>query len=382
MAIIEGTINNDTLIGSAAQDTLSGLAGDDFLFGGSGNDVLSGDSGNDTLEGGAGADALTGGAGADVFKYSKLIDVKGDKIVDFGFGADSLDFSAIANAKFIGNAQFNGVAGEIRYDIEGLRRHKRTILFIDSDGNALPDISVFFKYAFGFNETSNGSKILTVAANQTLKGTDADEILIGGSGKDTLYGGNGNDTLLGGENEDYLVGGTGADVFKYSKLIDAKSDGITDFSYQDSVDFSAIANAKFIGSSEFTGKSGEIRYYNNGSVHNRVTFLSIDTDGDAQSDITVFFYGNSFSFQEAISGSKILTIAGNQILTGTSADETLTGGVGNDKLFGGNGNDTLLGGEGNDTLIGDNGNDVLIAGFGLDTLTGGAGNNVCNYSPQ
>jgi len=65
--------------------------------------------------------------------------------------------------------------------------------------------------------------------------------------------------------------------------------------------------------------------------------------------------------------------AGNDTLTGTSADEKLDGGAGNDLLTGGAGTDTLVGGAGNDILDGGRGHDSLSAGDGADTLTGGLG---------
>ena len=52
MANLDGTPNDDLLLGGDDDDILSGMAGDDTLRGGSGDDVL---------EGGAGADEIDGG---------------------------------------------------------------------------------------------------------------------------------------------------------------------------------------------------------------------------------------------------------------------------------------------------------------------------------
>lgn len=83
--------------------------------------------------------------------------------------------------------------------------------------------------------------------------------------------------------------------------------------------------------------------------------------------------------------------AGNDVITGTSADDRLDassgndkvfalagddvvhGGAGNDHLFGGAGMDLLSGGAGNDRLHGDAGNDRINGGTGVDHLFGGAG---------
>ena len=60
MAVINGTMNNDTLKGGAGNDVITGLAGNDRALMGGGNDVFIwnvGD-GKDTIEGGLGSDTL------------------------------------------------------------------------------------------------------------------------------------------------------------------------------------------------------------------------------------------------------------------------------------------------------------------------------------
>src|SRR6476646_1443957 len=75
-------------------------------------------------------------------------------------------------------------------------------------------------------------------------------------------------------------------------------------------------------------------------------------------------------------------------LFGQGGDDTITvdevngpmpaaqifGGAGNDTLTGGSANDLLFGQLGNDTLLGKGGNDLLFGGAGNDTLTEGTGN--------
>jgi Ca2+-binding RTX toxin-like protein len=55
----------------------------------------------------------------------------------------------------------------------------------------------------------------------------------------------------------------------------------------------------------------------------------------------------------------------NELMLGTSLDQTIDGK---------NGDDCIVGGGGNDILYGDNGNDVLVGGPGSDTLDGGKRN--------
>ena len=423
MAIKLGTAGKDSITGTAGWDTLYGYAGDDTLNGGTGTDILSGGDGNDILIGGNGADILHGGAGNDTFKYLTFIEAAGDSIVDFST-ADRIDFSAIAASgrHFIGNAQFNGVAGEIRYINNsnyasvGYYSTDYTTISIDTDGDAEGDISFTVQGHFNFIETAANSGILTATTNKTLNGTAladtltggagndilsglaGNDSLIGGEGNDTLQGGDGNDTLDGGLGIDTYTGGAGKDVFRFSGSDDIKNgnDTITDFTSGDQIYF-AFQGISYIGDAPFTGVPGQYRYEAPTSGNNGT--IQFDFNGDGISDSQVNVYAPAaLMLEESASGSNRLVAASNQTLNGTAANNTLTGGNGNDTLNGlagndilkggqgrdvlngGSGNDTLNGGSGNDTLDGSDGNDILSGGLGIDSLTGGAGNDTFKYN--
>ncbi len=397
MAIRRGSTGNDTINGTAGWDTLYGLAGNDTLIGGTGNDILSGGDGNDT------------------FKYLLFSEVKDDSIVDFN-ATDRIDFSTIAAAgrHFIGNAQFNGIAGEIRYaDYIG----SDTSITIDSDGDAQSDYAFTILGQFNFIETVANSGILIAAANQTLTGTALANTLNGGAGKDTLSGLTGNDTLIGGEGNDRLLGGDGADIliggrgkddcmggagndtFRFTAPDDIANDTITDFARGDAVHVT-IQDINYIGDAYFTGFPGEYRYAApSGSSQNGQ--IQFDFNGDKEADDSRSVNvnaGAAIMLQESSPGSNNLVAATNRILTGTAGNNTLTGGNGNDningmagndllnggmgrdRLLGDIGNDTLNGGSGNDALNGGDGADRLVGGLGRDTLTGGAGNDIFKYT--
>ncbi|AFK53155.1 calcium-binding protein [Tistrella mobilis] len=72
----------------------------------------------------------------------------------------------------------------------------------------------------------------------------------------------------------------------------------------------------------------------------------------------------------------IIGTAGNDTLTGTTANETFYGLEGEDVITGGGGNDTFDGGAGNDTITAGSGTDILDGGDGDDLLMGGAGADV------
>src|SRR5262245_2759196 len=126
-------------------------------------------------------------------------------------------------------------------------------------------------------------------------------------GNDRLDGGSGNDYLNGGAGQDTLTGGKGKDYFQFTSVSDigtgAAGDLILDFkhSQNDKIDFSNIdANSltaandafNFIGSTDFHGVAGELRYA--GGV------LSGDVNGDSVSDFDVHvanvnkFYSGDF----------------------------------------------------------------------------------------
>ncbi|MGJ7042978.1 Ca2+-binding RTX toxin-like protein [Shinella sp. BE166] len=157
-----GGKGHDTMGGGDGADTLRGEAGNDTLYGGAGNDRLEGGAGADNLFGGLGADILAGGAGRDVLTGGKGADVflftaKGDSgtdartrdtITDFSAkGGDKIDLSKIAldNGsgttpffKFLGQGDFTGKAGELRYEIAD----GKTTVFSDIDGDGTADFSI------------------------------------------------------------------------------------------------------------------------------------------------------------------------------------------------------------------------------------------------
>ncbi|TAN65811.1 MAG: hypothetical protein EPN17_15535 [Methylobacter sp.] len=390
MAIKLGTANNDPITGAAGWDTLYGLGGNDTLSGLGGRDILSGGDGNDVLEGGASGDSLHGGGGNDVFKYTNITHVSGDKIVDFSAG-DTLNFSAIGGLSFIGNAQFSGVAGQIRYSSS----YNSTTLTIDSNGDAEYDVSLQFTGPINLTETAPGSQILKLATNQSLNGTangeslsgeegndtlsglSGNDTLSGGDGSDVLQGGDGNDILEGGLSADTLTGGNGADTFRFTSADDFSTsssyygaDTISDFGSGDQIVID-VPGFSYIGDAIFSGIPGQYRVSGDQ--------LAFDFDGDKSADSMISLpniTSSKIALEETKTGSNQLTIAANQTFTGTAANNTLLGGNGYDTLTGFAGNDSLSGGAFSDMLDGGDGNDTLIGGSSPDTMSGGAGNDV------
>jgi Ca2+-binding RTX toxin-like protein len=169
-----------------------------------------------------------------------------------------------------------------------------------------------------------------------LNGGDGDDIIFAGPtpGSNVVTGGNGDDTLTGGPGFDSFSGGRGNDVI------------------------SGGAGTDLVSYSDYTG---------GGTVLVQLDDLANDgppgeTD-NVKSDV------------ENVFGSP-----GNDIMTGSAANNVLSGFGGNDLLVGAEGNDTLSGGAGDDSLFGAEGNDTIDARDGVvgnDQANGGPGTDAC-----
>ena len=163
------------------------------------------------------------------------------------------------------------------------------------------------------NDSLTGGRL-----DDELAGEDGNDTIAGGVGPDKLTGGNGNDTITGQGGDDDLTGDAGADVL----------DG--------------------------GGQTDTVRY----PGFNRVL---VTLDG-AANDGRVGEGDNVRDVETVITG------AGNDSLTGSSADETLDGGAGDDSLKPGTGNDAVIGGAGDDLI------DVREDDEGIrDTVSCGSG---------
>ncbi|MGQ4646274.1 calcium-binding protein [Lyngbya aestuarii] len=89
---LQGSDDNDSLVGGSSNDSLSGGGGDDSLVGGRGNDFLSGGRGNDSLSGDSGNDSLTGDNGNDFLSGGNSNDsLVGGNDNDYLFGGNGYD---------------------------------------------------------------------------------------------------------------------------------------------------------------------------------------------------------------------------------------------------------------------------------------------------
>ncbi len=93
--------------------------------------------------------------------------------------------------------------------------------------------------------------------------------------------------------------------------------------------------------------------------------------GDNTSEFVTLSIANTANFPLGV-----WMLAGDDFVTGSTANDLVYGNEGEDIITGGLGNDSLLGGKGKDLLAGDEGNDSLSGGQDADLLIGGAGNDI------
>jgi Ca2+-binding RTX toxin-like protein len=255
---VHGSAYGDLLSGNISPNSLYGLDGNDWLDGRGGADLLDGGYGDDTLQGGGSADTLNGGEGADTAWY--------------------LDSPAGVLVSLIDDRTSSGYAeGDDLNSIENVVGSNFSDVLLGDDGaNALE--------GYEGHDTLKG-----FGGADRLYGYDGDDSLVGMDGNDQLVGDTGRDVLNGGRGADHMYGGPDADVFLWSSIDDlgltvATTDWVLDMYAEegDRLDLSGIdANVytpgdqafTFIGMAPFSGRPGEIRYYQAGDE----TFLQLQT---------------------------------------------------------------------------------------------------------
>ncbi|MFC3615337.1 beta strand repeat-containing protein [Lutimaribacter marinistellae] len=168
--LLEGTPDDDVLVGAALNDTISGVAGNDRLIGNEGGDQIDGGIGADTLNGGDGDDTIIGGpSGHEADQRDVIFAGSGDDRAEGGGGNDQI---------------------------------------FGQEGNDTLD------GGFGADD---------------LLGQDGNDAISGGALSDLIFGGAGDDFVNGGFGYDRINGGDGADRFFHLGVADHGSDWVQDY---------------------------------------------------------------------------------------------------------------------------------------------------------
>ncbi|SLN64954.1 Bifunctional hemolysin/adenylate cyclase precursor [Pseudoruegeria aquimaris] len=411
MANITGTIGDDdgvsnpVLDGTIDDDTILGLSGNDILNGGAGDDYLSGDDGYDELHGGLGNDTL-------VFRFQADNDLfdGGDNVDTFEIDAIIAGVQDLTNCTFqnleIMNADFNSVIvlpgqleafdsimniGIVYHDVSG-----RTDL---TNRIASGEVGRFAgqsgRDVFIIAGADTGWELDGLGGNDRLVGGEGDDTIDGGSGNDNLFGRGGNDELSGAAGNDTMNGGAGDDVFRIligGTTSQPEQDVIIGGSGVDTVINNTFGAYNMHGST-YTGvevlvaggvyaNAGQLEVFSdiqNLSLLNHVTAGTTDLTGRVSS----FNFG-SFAFNgsagddtliitDAVGVVRVNSSAGDDRAFTGAFDDNIIGGSGNNLFDAGAGDDNIESREGNDTIFGRAGDDRLFAGADDDLLVGGAG---------
>ncbi|HWI07565.1 MAG TPA: MopE-related protein [Solirubrobacteraceae bacterium] len=322
------------LEGAILEIGVSGLVTTELVVvGGAGNDIVNVDAapapasiGTLSLSTGAGSDEVTiaGNVGAiahatpdpgdDRYTITSST-VSGD--LQLGDGSD-VAASASPSVTLRGEGGNDALSGAgPLYGGPGSDVLKPTVLGQPADGDAGDvDRLSFDLVASGLGLTKSATTVdvaggVSKTGIEVLEGSRGDDVIAGSAAADALFGGEGNDTLRGGGGGDLLDGGPGDNLVDYVS--------------------SALA-------------------------------VNVDL---ASGTATVGGVADTLA-----SFRRVATGAGNDVLTGTTADEVFDAGPGNDRIDAGAGSDILHGGDGDDVLRGGHGSDPLIdGGPGRDTAT-------------
>jgi Ca2+-binding RTX toxin-like protein len=418
---LEGSGENDVLVGNSADNTLSGL------------------NGNDNLSGGSGDDALIGGLGADI--------LRGDS------GNDTASYATSEQGVFADLQKGEGKSGEIEVSVfqklpltrqrlvSKLEIYEKNLAAVKLAYSLIPFTIITTQAlvdTFESIENLEGS-----VYNDALVGNDGNNYLSGLEGNDKLDGGGGDDTLVGSEGSNTLNGGIGTDTASYkdvpvgTKIVGqpitkitvsanlATGEGIvtqSTFGFKKTISrdkFNNIENLEgsrntdtLIGNSvdnDLNGLGGDDILDGKDGSFDRIfgdtgNDTIVDRDGvegahggEGNDRIDVTFdskwisrnrqyrsdgkitggYGNDVITVIMNQHDFFINLKGDEPVSGTSNDGndtvTLKGVYANAVVDLGGGDDTFNGGIGNDNISGGNGNELLLGYKGNDKLDGQGG---------
>ena len=225
---INGSPNNDYLIGTTGADRIYGYEGDDDIDSYLGNDIINGGPGNNWMNfyPGDGNDVIENGGGTDYIWVSGLITQMAqngnDLVITYGYGdtitvqnyylgGHSVKYIQSANSgETVTIAQmFNIIqnGGSVPVNPSQDDNTYQKIKFNNNDANIL------FAKAAGTegNETTIGN-----TGTNYVYADDNGSIIKGGSGTTHFLGGKGDDKFYGGSGNEYFMGGAGNNEFHIS----------------------------------------------------------------------------------------------------------------------------------------------------------------------
>jgi Ca2+-binding RTX toxin-like protein len=227
---INGTAGVDVIVGGGGGDRINGRGGNDLICAGRGRDRVRGQSGNDRINGGPSGDVLLPGEGNDTVVGGQGADfvsgANGNDIMNTGSGSDFLiggagDDRYLAGASLQDLISFENSGAGVVVDL-GIPTAQNTNEGLDVITGAEGVIgSAYNDLLRGLNLPSEfGDLLAGLEGTDQLLGFDGNDFIIGGLGSDragpapgSLWGGLGNDIVVGDEPEAFLEGSGDDDLF-------------------------------------------------------------------------------------------------------------------------------------------------------------------------
>ncbi|MGJ0359846.1 hypothetical protein NG785_09320 [Aliarcobacter cryaerophilus] len=456
--IISGLGGHDTIYGIGGENTLYGGTGNDTIYtatskvAGQRGDVVYGGQGTDTLVGSFNKDFLIGGEeenNADVetdwIDYSNLvlgandygISVNLEQTTNFTDTVDRaylngnysqvfrLDTNGTNTLNFDYISQIENIRGTNGIDLL-MGKHGENNSIMAGDGNDTIFLSTGINHIDGetgsnwislqnmsgaisnfdlANNNAGDSKIYNIQnvidfngnRNQTVWGSNSDNIFIMHGGNDHVLsrGGNnivdlgaGDDRVANNYGVDTLIGGAGQDTIDMYNNLGASQGANIVFNNIIASNFTGLATD--IGTLTLSNQTVviESKTINNLATlsdgsHNfyrikdgRGNYDYLYQDGTNNPDFEQFLMTNYADiFVGSNNNDTIHGYGGNDTIWAMGGNDSIYGGDGRDTIFGVSGNNLLEGGADNDLIFGGTGNDIIYGQAGDDTIYGKSGNN-------
>jgi len=371
MAVINGDVNNNELIGTE---------GDDELSGGLGNDYLAGDNGSDTyfFNLGDGQDFINNfdntqlSTGVNVFDYLVLGAGILPKDIQISTSIDSYFGNQILTLSIVGTNDSVSISGW--YDDENQPLVDAMLDIVKfADGTVWTKQDILSVVAASINQIvgdDNQNFLNGTLGNDALVGLSGDDWLLGdiddGSGQ-FLTGGD--DTLVGGVGRDYLTGASGNDTYIFNlgdgqdEINNYDPDRIINHTYSyDRIVFgegilpsdTQVKASSQLDANGFPllvtlsilGTTDSVTIFGEGSQAQVLSPLR-----DSMVDAVEFADGTVWTRNYILSLLSTSTPPSSSQIIGDSGDNFLVGTANNDTLIGGLGDDTLSGGAGRDFYV-------------------------------
>ncbi|ELR99594.1 calcium-binding protein [Gloeocapsa sp. PCC 73106] len=332
MAVIIGTVGNDSLIGTVSNDTIQGLQGNDTIVSSLRNDILDGADGFDVANYLGNITAITLLPQGTVNKGSGTDNlIKVERIIAPVGLANTIDLSP-SDPGVTTNADLSTGTLNVSGPFVGS-------FTVENFINVIGSINA---------DTIVGS---TVANN--LSGNSGNDVLAGNNGNDTINGGNGNDTVGGENDNDLMIGSFG-------------SDRLEGGFGNDTADYTNIGQAITLNTRGVTVNKGSAGTDTLTGVETVIapTVNVNSVDGAGGSSINVNLGTDTLN----VTGVGIFTLRNFVDVFGSPSNDTIVGSSVANLLDGQAGNDNLDGQDGNDTLLGSLGNDIIEGNTGVDTV--------------